>query len=1375
MQPVAAEERLGYVLSALEGVKAGSPFAMAAARALLNVRDLTEGDARVRLEAERIVLEEIAVKGRGGRAVSVPRGPAPAAQPGMGQPGLGGQAFDEVHPRGTGGKFMRKGDSGPHVQAMQARLTELGQPAGQDGKFGPKEQTAVKALQKQYGLPQSGIVDQRTLEMMRTPPAQSNVQQSAGLRAALLAAGQTAAPGQVGPNVATLQQALMALGFQVTDPQSTYGPSTEAAVRALQQKNGLAPTGRMDEQTAAVLAQQTPTMENQGGNIAGDSLATWGLKPLKKHEHDARPSGAARGNSRSKPNPRPGRAATGKGGTMKEATYDGSGSAESPSGGIDPTVGIDPAVARTARILDLKPPGLRASPADSFAACSSCVWYGGGDSGCEKYGGFPVNRNDLCDDWLTLTPEQDRPKENDYDGLSYVKGDALDGIDPDKLAESTLTAAARKKLKPSDFAIPPDKYPIHDEAHARNALARVAQNGSPAEQSKVRAAVKKKYPGIAIEESRVGGVERAMQAIQETWSPQARAAAILARREHAKLGPGEAEKRASDAENHIQGAATQEEREAWQQVAHHFWGLAESRDVAEAKSDVYPDLSRTNDDPNANWVAKAGGLPSYIERIAKHLHYEQGKSISEAIQIAVGVVKRWCAGGSASTKGGASTSHVTAKTKAQACAAVASWEAKKASSKGKTATKKVSETATLEEAMTVAYAAELEANPTMLPPSIRFCEKLLAAVQESYSDWDEWGDDGRPPERAAPPPTFTVWVQESAVKAVPSFTPDPSLEPFLRSVPGGSALMIAGVPVRLFESAAAAAGAEAAAKALDVRKRGKNATRTRNRSAGKMQRGFHPAVSEHNPADLAVHAAVSKRFAGPGAKPTTLAADCGSQSEMNMAVEDDDPQGSAGDRNDLISEGIAGLFNSAKHPRGRAGKFADVLGRIDVEAKNREGRDVELGDHERRMIDQVEGRGGVLPQDLKANDHFQDMAGRVYHVDRSEPGRNGKVKLHLSGRGYGGQVGPPVGAYSFEPVDQGFRKYVPEPMGVAKPPTTSAASEGLTVDQAIGNVLGSYPGLDDWSVEQAEGGWHVKVTMPDAKMHHFHVADSGEVALADEDGKPKSTPKSEAKPPAVKPAAPGGSYELTGEHEKPYHMADGQVFQGKKGGWFEKVTSGPMTSESGWKGAGVHVHDLSTGEKRWVPAFAMKDHLPLAGPPGSAKKAVPAKSGEALFGDLMSSVNKTSSPPGSFSGKNVVVTGKIPGYTRDDVHAMVAAKGGKAQSSVGADTHVLITGEKVGATKTQAALSKGVQVMPWESVKHLLEADLGRRVQRLLSTRAELEEASAGEVDGLNARIDVLVGRMDDSERRTVARLFPKGLARFGVVSESVVAVHRRS
>ena len=60
-----------------------------------------------------------------------------------------------------------------------------------------------------------------------------------------------------------------------------------------------------------------------------------------------------------------------------------------------------------------------------------------------------------------------------------------------------LTTKGRKRMNSKQFALPKEKaYPINDKAHARNALARVAQNGTAAEKAKVRKAVKKRYPSL---------------------------------------------------------------------------------------------------------------------------------------------------------------------------------------------------------------------------------------------------------------------------------------------------------------------------------------------------------------------------------------------------------------------------------------------------------------------------------------------------------------------------------------------------------------------------------------------------------------------------------------------------------------------------------------------------------------------------------------------------------------------------------------------------------------------------------------------------------------------------------------------------------------
>lgn len=59
-----------------------------------------------------------------------------------------------------------------------------------------------------------------------------------------------------------------------------------------------------------------------------------------------------------------------------------------------------------------------------------------------------------------------------------------------------LTSKTRNALPNKTFIFPKTrKFPIPDASHARNALARAGAKGSSV-QAKVRAAVKRKFPGI---------------------------------------------------------------------------------------------------------------------------------------------------------------------------------------------------------------------------------------------------------------------------------------------------------------------------------------------------------------------------------------------------------------------------------------------------------------------------------------------------------------------------------------------------------------------------------------------------------------------------------------------------------------------------------------------------------------------------------------------------------------------------------------------------------------------------------------------------------------------------------------------------------------
>lgn len=66
----------------------------------------------------------------------------------------------------------------------------------------------------------------------------------------------------------------------------------------------------------------------------------------------------------------------------------------------------------------------------------------------------------------------------------------------EKVIMSKLTSKERSKLPSKDFALSDHRYPIEDRTHARAALARVSEFGSPEEKAQVRAAVYKKYPDM---------------------------------------------------------------------------------------------------------------------------------------------------------------------------------------------------------------------------------------------------------------------------------------------------------------------------------------------------------------------------------------------------------------------------------------------------------------------------------------------------------------------------------------------------------------------------------------------------------------------------------------------------------------------------------------------------------------------------------------------------------------------------------------------------------------------------------------------------------------------------------------------------------------
>ena len=85
--------------------------------------------------------------------------------------------------------------------------------------------------------------------------------------------------------------------------------------------------------------------------------------------------------------------------------------------------------------------------------------------------------------------------------LDILKSGFLDELQ--KIA-ADLNTSGREHIKAKNFALTPRQsdtgkpaYPIHDKAHAANALARVKQHGTPAQQSEVYKDVARRYPELA--------------------------------------------------------------------------------------------------------------------------------------------------------------------------------------------------------------------------------------------------------------------------------------------------------------------------------------------------------------------------------------------------------------------------------------------------------------------------------------------------------------------------------------------------------------------------------------------------------------------------------------------------------------------------------------------------------------------------------------------------------------------------------------------------------------------------------------------------------------------------------------------------------------
>lgn len=76
----------------------------------------------------------------------------------------------------------------------------------------------------------------------------------------------------------------------------------------------------------------------------------------------------------------------------------------------------------------------------------------------------------------------------------------------------------------------------------------------------------------------------------------------------------------------------------------------------------------------------------------------------------------------------------------------------------------------------------------------------------------------------------------------------------------------------------------------------------------------------------------------------------------------------------------------------------------------------------------------------------------------------------------------------------------------------------------------------------------------------------------------------------------------------------------------------------------------------------------------------------------------------TLSGKAVVVTGTVDGFSRDDAEAAIVARGGTSPGSVSKKTFCVVVGSAPGASKITKATELGIPIVPQERFTELLES-----------------------------------------------------------------------
>ncbi len=99
------------------------------------------------------------------------------------------------------------------------------------------------------------------------------------------------------------------------------------------------------------------------------------------------------------------------------------------------------------------------------------------------------------------------------------------------------------------------------------------------------------------------------------------------------------------------------------------------------------------------------------------------------------------------------------------------------------------------------------------------------------------------------------------------------------------------------------------------------------------------------------------------------------------------------------------------------------------------------------------------------------------------------------------------------------------------------------------------------------------------------------------------------------------------------------------------------------------------------------------------------------------------------SGRSIVISGKFPGYSRDEMKALVEQHGGKALSAVSGNVDFIVAGEKMGEAKRRKAEKEGIRIISGEEFFEMIggrDTAAGETTPTAAQTAETESEASQG-------------------------------------------------